>query len=118
MSSGRSPAPTAKACCSPSAPIRASAPTAKAVVDEVQGQEHRSGRLYLYTYAAVQVWAQAAAQAKTTDPKKVAEVIHKGKWNTVLGPISYDTKGDITVIDYVFYVWERTANTQKLQGGS
>ena len=50
---------------------------------------------------------QAAAQAKTTDPKKVAEEIHQGQqWNTVLGPISYDAKGDITVIDYVFYVWK------------
>ena len=25
--------------------------------------------------------------------------------STVLGPISYDKKGDITTVDYVFYKW-------------
>lgn len=59
----------------------------------------------LYTYATLQVWAQAAAKAGTTDPKKVAETIKSGTWNTVLGPTSFDKKGDITRIDYVFYKW-------------
>ena len=61
----------------------------------------------LYTYAAMQIWAQAANKAKTTDPKKVAAEIHAGKWDTVLGPISYDKKGDITRLDYVFYIWKK-----------
>ncbi len=61
----------------------------------------------LYTYAAMQVWAEAANKAKTTDPKKVAAVVRAGKWNTVLGPISYDKKGDITKLDYVFYKWSK-----------
>lgn len=60
----------------------------------------------LYTYAAMQIWAQAAEKAGSTDPKKVAEVIRAGKWNTVLGEISYDAKGDITVTDYVMYEWK------------
>src|SRR4249919_113250 len=92
-------------------------PTAKAVVDKFKAKNIDPEGYVLYTYAAVQVWAQAAAQAKTTDPKKVAEAIHKGKWNTVLGPISYDAKGDITVIDYVFYVW-KNGKYSELQGGS
>jgi branched-chain amino acid transport system substrate-binding protein len=61
----------------------------------------------LYTYASMQVWAQAAAKAKTTDPKKVAEAARAGKWETVLGPISFDKKGDITRLDYVFYEWKK-----------
>ena len=28
-----------------------------------------------------------------------------GPWQTVLGDISFDGKGDVTVPDYVFYVW-------------
>jgi len=91
--------------------------TAKAVVDKFKAKNIDPEGYVLYTYAAVQVWAQAAAQAKTTDPKKVAETIHKGKWNTVLGPVSYDAKGDITVIDYVFYVW-KNGKYSELQGGS
>ncbi len=59
----------------------------------------------LYTYAAVQVWAQAAQKANSTDPKKVAAAMHTGTWQTVLGPITFDKKGDVTVSDYVFYIW-------------
>jgi len=61
----------------------------------------------LYTYAALQVWVSAVKKAKTTNPKKVAATIKAGRWNTVLGPISYDKKGDIKTLDYVFYVWNK-----------
>ncbi len=59
----------------------------------------------LYTYAAIQEWAQAATKAGTTDAKKVAETLRAGTWDTVLGKISYDKKGDVTQSDYVFYIW-------------
>ena len=60
----------------------------------------------LYTYAAVEIWAAAAAKINSVDPKKVAEAMKaSGPWPTVLGPISFDRKGDVTVPDYVFYVW-------------
>ncbi|HRF08335.1 MAG TPA: branched-chain amino acid ABC transporter substrate-binding protein [Xanthobacteraceae bacterium] len=69
----------------------------------------------LYTYAAMQIWAQAATQIKSTDPKKVADAIRKGKWNTVLGEISYDAKGDITVTDYVMYQWKADGTYAELK---
>jgi len=60
----------------------------------------------LYTYAAIQVWAEAARKANTFDPRRLAETLKgSGPWATVLGPISFDSKGDVTVPDYVFYVW-------------
>ena len=65
----------------------------------------------LYSYAAVEVIKQAAEQAKSLDPKKVAEVIHSGKkFKTVIGELSYDKKGDITRPDYVMYVWKKDAD--------
>jgi len=60
----------------------------------------------LYTYAALQIWAEAAKKAGTIDAKKVADAIRAGKWDTVLGPLGFDAKGDITAIDYVFYAWK------------
>ena len=64
----------------------------------------------LYTYAAIQVWAEGARKASSTDAKKVAETLRAGgAWNTVLGPITFDKKGDVTVSDYVFYVWKNGA---------
>jgi branched-chain amino acid transport system substrate-binding protein len=68
----------------------------------------------LYTYAAIQVWAQAANKAKTTDPKKVAAAIKAGKYDTVLGPLSFNTKGDITIVDYVFYKWNKDGKYEQM----
>jgi branched-chain amino acid transport system substrate-binding protein len=81
-------------------------PTAAAVVKKFKDKGIDPEGYTLYTYAALQVWSLAAAKAGTTDAKKVAATIKAGKWDTVLGPIAYDKKGDITVIDYVFYVWK------------
>ena len=59
----------------------------------------------LYTYAAVQVWKQAAEQAKSVDPAKVTDALHKGKFKTVLGELSFDEKGDVNLPGYVVYAW-------------
>jgi branched-chain amino acid transport system substrate-binding protein len=81
-------------------------PTAAEVVKEFKAKGVDPEGYVLYTYAAVQVWAEAAEKAKTTDPKKVAAMIKSGgPWQTVLGNLSYDKKGDVTKADYVFYIW-------------
>ncbi len=65
----------------------------------------------LYTYAAVQVVVDAANAIKSSDPKKVAEEIHKGgAYKTVIGELKYDKKGDITRPDYVMYTWSKGAD--------
>ena len=61
----------------------------------------------LYTYAALQIWAEAAKKANSVDGKKVADVMHSGQpFPSVLGDISFDKKGDVTAAGYVFYVWK------------
>jgi branched-chain amino acid transport system substrate-binding protein len=80
-------------------------PTAAAVVKEFTDKKIDPEGYVLYAYAAIQEWAQAAEKAKTTDAKKVAEVLRAGTWDTVLGKISYDKKGDVKVSDYVLYIW-------------
>src|ERR1051326_5044707 len=93
-------------------------PTAAAVVKKFKDKGIDPEGYTLYTYAAFQVWSQAAAKAKTTDPKKLAETIRAGSWDTVLGKIAYDKKGDITVIDYVVYKWDKNGNYAELGSGS
>lgn len=61
----------------------------------------------LYTYAAIQAWAQAAEQAKSTEFDKVVESLNTNKFNTVLGNIGFDDKGDVTAPGYVFYEWHK-----------
>src|SRR5690606_7682792 len=60
----------------------------------------------LYTYGAVQAWAQAAENAKSVEPDEVIKSLRKDQFDTVLGMIGFDSKGDITAPGYVFYEWK------------
>ena len=60
----------------------------------------------LYTYAAVQAWAQAVEKAGSTDLDAVVEQLNSNQFETVLGPISFDDKGDVEGASYVMYQWE------------
>lgn len=61
----------------------------------------------LYAYAAVQVWAQAAVAAKSTDYDKVSAAIASGTFATALGSLSFDDKGDVKAPGYRVYVWRK-----------
>jgi branched-chain amino acid transport system substrate-binding protein len=81
-------------------------PAAAAIVKEFAAKHYDPEGYTLYTYAAVQVWAEAATKAGTTDPKKVADELKSGgPWSTVLGDFSYDSKGDPNLAGYVWYIW-------------
>jgi branched-chain amino acid transport system substrate-binding protein len=82
-------------------------PQAKAIVAKFEAKKFNPEAYTLYSYAAVEILKQAAEQAKSLDPKKVAEVMHSGKaFKTVIGDIAYDKKGDITRPDYTMYTWK------------
>jgi branched-chain amino acid transport system substrate-binding protein len=91
-------------------------PTAKKIVDAFKAKGIDPEGYTLYTYAAMQVWSQAVKKAGTTDAKKVMETIKAGKWDTVLGPIEYDAKGDIKQIDYVVYKWDAKGGYAEIKG--
>jgi branched-chain amino acid transport system substrate-binding protein len=60
----------------------------------------------LYSYGAVQAWAQAVEQAGSLKPKAVIKALREGSFDTVLGKIGFDKKGDVTGIStFVFYVF-------------
>src|SRR6476646_249907 len=85
-------------------------PTAKAIVEKFKANNIDPEGYTLYTYAAIQVWSQAAAKAGTTDPKKVMETIKANAWDTVIGKMEFAAKGDIKQIDYVVYKWDSKGN--------
>jgi branched-chain amino acid transport system substrate-binding protein len=83
-------------------------PEAKKVVEEFRAKKFEPEAYTLYSYAGVQIIKQAAEAAKSLDPKKVAEKMHSGMhFDTVLGDLAFDKKGDITKLDYVMYVWKK-----------
>ncbi|WP_137154798.1 branched-chain amino acid ABC transporter substrate-binding protein [Rhizobium sp. FKL33] len=65
----------------------------------------------LYSYAALQIIAEAAKAAGNNDPQTVAETAKaKGPFKTVIGDIGFDSKGDITRPDYTMYTWQKGAD--------
>lgn len=85
-------------------------PSAAAIVAKFKAKDIDPEGYTLYTYAAMQVWSQAAKKAGTTDPKKVMDTIKAGAWDTVIGKLEYDAKGDIKQLDYVVYKWDASGN--------
>ena len=60
----------------------------------------------LYSYGAVQAWAQAVKQAGSLKPKAVIKALREGSFDTVIGKIGFDEKGDVTGIsNFVWYVY-------------
>ncbi len=59
----------------------------------------------LASYAAVQVWAQAVERAGTTDPAAVTRAIRRGRFDTVLGWVAFDAKGDLEGATWQWQVW-------------
>jgi branched-chain amino acid transport system substrate-binding protein len=60
----------------------------------------------LYSYGAVQAWAQAVEQASSLKPEAVVKALRAGSFDTVLGKIGFDEKGDVTGIStFVWYVF-------------
>ena len=94
-------------------------PANKAIIELFRSQRMFEPQAYtLYSYASVQIIKQAAEKANSLDPKKVAEVMRSGMvFNTVLGDLKFDSKGDISndgyVVNgvkkdrYVLYVWRK-----------
>ncbi|HEY0235975.1 MAG TPA: branched-chain amino acid ABC transporter substrate-binding protein [Afipia sp.] len=91
-------------------------PIAKAIVDRFKAKGIDPEGYTLYTYAAFQVWSQAAAKAGTTDPKKVMDAIKSGEWDTVIGKLSFDKKGDVKEVGYVVYQWDGKGGYAELPG--
>ncbi len=88
-------------------------PDAAVVVARFKAKNIDPEGYVLYTYAALQAWAAAAKSAVSVDPSKVAAEMHKGApLATVIGPISFDKKGDPTVSSYVIYEWKHGAYGQ------
>ena len=58
------------------------------------------------SYAVVQAWAQAVEHAGTFAPGTVADALRTFQFDTVVGRIRFDVKGDVTGFGtYVWYVW-------------
>ena len=81
-------------------------PEAKEIIERFEAREYKPEAYTLYIYAAVQILKQAIEATKSEDPKTVAAYMRTGvNFNTVIGDIAFDDKGDIKQVGYVMYTW-------------
>jgi len=83
-------------------------PAAKAVVDKFMAEKppYNPEGYTLYTYAAIQAFAAAADKAKSVKLDDLSKALHSMTVQTVVGPLTWDKKGDVTDPKYVFYIWK------------
>ena len=99
------------------ADMRAS-PEAAEVVAKFHAQGYEPIGLTLSVVAAVQVWAQAVEAAGSLDLDAVTAVLHSRQFDTVLGRIGFDEKGDVTGFEpWQWFVWQADGNYVPLEQG-
>jgi branched-chain amino acid transport system substrate-binding protein len=82
-------------------------PDAAEVVARFRAQGYEPLGATLNAYAAVQVWAQAVETAGSLDLDAVIGALHGRKFDTVLGRIGFDEKGDVTGFEpWQWFVWQ------------
>lgn len=83
-------------------------PAAADLLRRLKARKKETGAYVFYSYAAVEVIRQAAEATKSLDPARLAAHMHSGTtFQTVLGPIAFDAKGDPKTTDLNVYVWHK-----------
>ncbi|MGY8869881.1 MAG: high-affinity branched-chain amino acid ABC transporter substrate-binding protein [Pseudomonadales bacterium] len=77
-----------------------------AVVELLKGKGVDPKGPFIWTsYAAVQAFADAINRVGMDDTQKVAAALRSKMTDTVIGPISWDDKGDLNGFDFGVYQW-------------
>jgi branched-chain amino acid transport system substrate-binding protein len=82
-------------------------PEAAEVVARFHAQGYEPPGFTLYAYAAVQVWARRRPRRAHWTWIAVIAVMRSRQFDTVLGRIGFDEKGDVTGFDpWEWYIWQ------------
>lgn len=81
-------------------------PKAAPLVEKFRAKGIEPEGYVLYTYAAIQAWKTAVESGGSTGFAEVVAELDAGEFDTVLGGLSFDGKGDVTLPGYVFYEWK------------
>jgi branched-chain amino acid transport system substrate-binding protein len=99
--------PAAEGALFTSAPDPREKPEAAEVVRSFRAAHYEAEGGTLYTYASIQVWAQAVEKVGTLKLDAVLEALRSHTFDTVIGRVGFDDNGDVTGTEtYVWYVWK------------
>jgi branched-chain amino acid transport system substrate-binding protein len=81
-------------------------PAAADLVKKFRAKNIEPEGYVLYTYAAFQVWKQAAEKAGSMETDKVIKAMNSTEFNTAIGKFKFDSKGDPSLPPYALYEWK------------
>jgi len=81
-------------------------PAAEGVVKKFRDAKVEPEGYVMYAYAAMQLFADAAGQAKSAKMADVQKTLAKGSFDTVIGKLSFDAKGDNKAPGFAVYKWQ------------
>ncbi len=91
-------------------------PSNAAVVKAFKDNKREAnGAFQMPAYSAVKIIADGIAGAKTADPVKVAAWLHNHSFDTPIGKVQYDAKGDLKSFKFVVYTWHKDATKTAAQ---
>ncbi|MDO4706521.1 MAG: high-affinity branched-chain amino acid ABC transporter substrate-binding protein [Comamonadaceae bacterium] len=71
------------------------------------------GAFQMPAYAAVEIMA-ATIKAVGEDPEKAADYMHKNSFETSIGKVEFDAKGDLKNFEFAVYQWDKDGNKKQL----
>jgi branched-chain amino acid transport system substrate-binding protein len=80
-------------------------PAAGPAVDRFRQHGFEPEGYTLYSYGAIQAWAQAATKAGSTESGAVIGALRTGEFDTILGRVSFDAKGDVRQPGFEWFIW-------------
>jgi branched-chain amino acid transport system substrate-binding protein len=82
-------------------------PAGKALVELGHRRGMELGGTAVLTYASVQAWAEAVQQANSFGTAEVAAALHSGQFDTIIGQVRFDAKGDVLGApgEWLWYRW-------------
>jgi len=90
-------------------PDPAKNPDAKPIVDKFLATGYKPEGYTLYTYGTLQAFVQAVEMNGSTKLNDLIKTLKSNTFDTVLGDIGFDEKGDVTAPGYVVYRWHNGA---------
>ncbi len=78
-------------------------PAAQPFLDKYHAKYGPEGAYSVYGYDAANVYLSAVDEAKSTDPDKVAAVMKSHPFDTILGKVEFNDKGDLKTSGYVLW---------------
>ncbi len=72
------------------------------------------GAFTMPAYAAMQI-LQASINAVGPDPDKVADYMHTNSFDTGIGKVEYDAKGDLKEFEFAVYKWDANGDFTQIQ---